>query len=137
MNNKEYGDLVNKKQYPEDNCVPLDPPFIDERGSIQNLWLAQSGSITFIESKKGSVRARHKHINDWHSTFIINGKIKYIEIDENNIETEYYFSDNNLFFTKPGIFHIMEFLEDTKMITINNIVKNHENYENSIIRMDK
>jgi hypothetical protein len=30
----------------------------------------------------------------------------------------------------------MEFVEDTKMITINNIVKNHENYIKSIERME-
>jgi tellurite resistance-related uncharacterized protein len=136
MNNKECGDLINEGKYPDDINVPLDTPFIDGRGTIQNLWLSQSGSVTFIESNPEAIRARHKHIGDWHATYVISGKIKYTELedDENTIIKECIFNTGDMFFTKPGVFHIMEFIEHTKMITINNIVKNHENYHNSIIR---
>jgi len=136
MDNKEYGDLVNDGIYPDDINVPLDKPFKDNRGTIANLWLAQSGSVTFIESNAGAIRARHKHIGDWHATYVINGKIKYTELedDEKTIKLETIFNTGDMFFTKPGVFHIMEFVENTKMITINNIVKNHENYNKSIIR---
>jgi len=139
MDNKTFGDTVNNGTYPEDIKVPLDTPFIDNRGQIQNLWLSQSGSVTFIESNAGAIRARHKHIGDWHSTYVINGKIKYTELedDEKTIKLESIFNTGDMFFTKPGVFHIMEFVENTKMITINNIIKNHFNYENSIERMEK
>jgi quercetin dioxygenase-like cupin family protein len=138
MNNKECGDLINDGVYPDDINVPLDTPFIDNRGIIQNLWLSQSGSVTFIESKPGAIRARHKHIGDWHSTYVISGKIKYTELenDEKTVKREVIFNPGDMFFTKPDVFHIMEFVEDTKMITINNIVKNHENYIKSIERME-
>jgi len=136
MDNKEYVDAVNSGNYPEDIKVPLDKPFVDDRGVIQNLWLGSSGSVTFIESKEGSVRARHRHTNgDWHGSFVIRGKIRYIEIDENDVKTETIFSDNDIFFTKPEVFHTMEFLTDTIMITINGICRNHINYENSVVRM--
>lgn len=138
LSNKEYTDLVQEGMYPVEIIVPLDSPFVDERGSIQNIWLGQSGSITFIKSNFGSKRAQHKHNANWHTTFIINGKIKYTELkdDEITIEKEMYFITNDLFFTKPGVFHIMEFLEETTMITINNLIKDHLNYEQDLIRMN-
>lgn len=37
MNNKEYTDLVFKGEYPKDPLVPLDEPFINDAGIIQNL----------------------------------------------------------------------------------------------------
>jgi len=40
-------------------------------------------------------------------------------------------------FTKPGVYHVVEFLEDSIVITINNIVKNHENYEKDVVRDSK
>jgi hypothetical protein len=37
MNNKEYSNAVNQQEYPEDPTVSLDSPFVDDRGSVQNL----------------------------------------------------------------------------------------------------
>ena len=133
MNNKEYVDLVNNGQYPEDITVPLDKPFEDERGVIQNLWLGTSGSLTLITSKKGSIRAKHHHTNDWHAMYVISGKFKYTE--KPDIEKVY--SVGEMVFTKPGVYHVVEFLEDSIVITINNIVKNHENYEKDVVRDSK
>jgi quercetin dioxygenase-like cupin family protein len=133
MNNKEYAETVNAGNYPSSIAVPLDPSFIDDRGAITNLWLGQSGSLTFITSKEGSVRAKHKHTNDWHATYIIAGDIKYIEGELEN-KKEHLFKEGDMFFTKPDIYHEMHFLTDCKMITVNNIVKNHENYENDVKR---
>jgi tellurite resistance-related uncharacterized protein len=133
MDNKEYVDAVNFGNYPEDIKVPLDKPFVDDRGVIQNLWLGQSGSITFIESVAWKTRAKHTHSKDWHSTWIIEGQIKYIEI-ENDVRTETVFSKGDMFFTRPGVYHEMLFLTDTKMITANGITKNHVNYEADVVR---
>jgi dTDP-4-dehydrorhamnose 3,5-epimerase-like enzyme len=140
MDNKKYVDLVNSEEFPKTIEVPLDTPFVDKRGLIQNLWLGQSGSVTFIESKKGSTRANHIHTNDWHATYVINGKILYSEnvpLGDDMLgfeKKDTVFAEGQMFFTKPKVHHTMYFLEDTKMITINNIVKNHENYEKDIVR---
>lgn len=133
MNNKEYAAAVNAGDFPHPITVPIDTPFVDARGAITNLWLGQSGSITFITSQKGSVRAKHKHTNDWHATYVICGDIKYIE-GELEHKKEHIFKEGDMFFTGPNIYHEMHFLSDCKMITINNIIKNHENYENDIRR---
>lgn len=137
FSNKDYVDAVNAGNFPYDIIVPLDKPFVDDRGIIQNVWLGNSGSITYIESVKGAVRAQHLHTiesGDFHSIFIISGSLKYTE--GKNLEAkEYIFKAGQSFFTRPGVFHTVEFLEHTKMITINGIVKNHENYEKSIERL--
>jgi uncharacterized RmlC-like cupin family protein len=134
MDNKEYADLVNSGNYPDNIKVPLDKPFVDDRGVIQNIWLATSGSITFISSKKGAKRAAHIHTGgDWHSTFMISGEVLYVE-GEGAEQTKTKFGEGDMFYTRPEVYHEMIFLEDSKMITVNGIVKNHENYENSVRR---
>lgn len=134
MNNKEYVSKVNASNFPKDVEVPLDTPFIDQRGTIQNIWLGQSGSITIIDSKKGSIRAKHKHTEDWHATYILSGRVKYIEGEPNIEQVEKIFESGSLFFTRPDIYHIMEFLEDTKIITINGILKDHDSYNKDVVR---
>lgn len=133
MNNKDYINLVNNNCFSQDIKVPLDNPFVDDRGVIQNLWLGQSGSITFITSKQGAIRAQHRHTDDWHSTFIIEGQVKYIE-EESGTHTEWIFGKGEQFFTRPGIYHEMHFITDCKMITINNLRKDHETYEGDVKR---
>jgi hypothetical protein len=139
MNNQEYGQLVNSKDYPSDITVPMDAPFIDDRGVIQNIWLANSESITLITSKKGKSRASHKHLTSNHSTYIISGSVQYQELadDQETIILDRVFGANEQFFTRPQVFHIMTFLEDTVMITMNGHIKNHDNYEDDLVRMSK
>jgi quercetin dioxygenase-like cupin family protein len=139
MNNQEYGEAVNAKNYPQDIVVPMDAPFVDDRGVIQNIWLANSESITLITSKKGATRASHKHLSSNHSTYIISGSVRYQELedDQETIMLEKVFGANDQFFTRPQVFHIMTFLEDTVMITMNGHIKNHQNYEDDLIRMTK
>lgn len=133
-NNTEYVEKINSGNYPDDIIVPLDKPFIDARGVIQNLWLGNSGSVTLIKSKRGAIRAKHKHTNDFHATYILNGEVKYIEGEPGNEQNETIFKAGDMFFTRPDVYHIMEFLTDCDMLTINGIVKNHENYESDVKR---
>ncbi len=134
MDNKTYVDKVNSGEYPKDIKIPLDKPFEDARGVIQNLWLGNSGSVTLIKSKKGAIRAKHKHTNDFHAAYILSGRVKYVEGEPGDKQNEFIFKTGDMFFTRPGVYHIMEFLEDGDMLTINGIVKNHENYEEDIQR---
>lgn len=136
MNNKQYVEKVNASEFPEEVQVPLDKPYEDDRGIIQNIWLGHSGSATYITSKKGSVRAEHIHKLECHGCFIISGSIEYTERDnEGKLIFKKTFNEGEMFFSKPGVWHKMKMLEDTKMITLNNIVKSHDNYENDLIRI--
>lgn len=136
MDNKTYVSLVNAGQFPEDIKVPIDSPHEDERGTIQNLWLGGCGSVTLITTKAGSVRANHiHHENDWHSCYVVSGEIKYSEKDSKGELKEYLFKTGDMFFSPPERWHKMEFPQDTVFLTMNGIVKNHENYERSIERI--
>lgn len=136
MDNKTYVDKVNAGEFPSEVEVPMDKPFIDSRGMIQNIWLGNSGSATFITSKKGAVRAEHKHKSECHGCYIISGSIEYSERDDNgDIIYKNVFHEGQMFFSRPGIWHKMLMLEDSKMITLNGIIKSHDNYENDLIRI--
>lgn len=136
--NKEYVDLVSQGTFPEEVRVPLDFPFIDDRGIIQNLWLGGSGSITHITSKKGTNRANHYHQGDFHATYIISGEIKYTESNiDGTDKKEYAFKKGDMFMSPPMKWHRMEFLSDSEFITINGIVKSHDNYERSVVRIER
>ena len=138
MNNKEYVEKVNSGNFEGlEVKVPVDSSFIDERGSITNMWLGNSGSATIITSKKGSKRASHYHLSDWHCSFIVSGSIKYTEaeIDGSN-KREYVFTAGEAFLSPPNKWHLMEFPEDTVFVTMNGIKKDHEGYENTVVRKD-
>lgn len=146
MNNQEFVEKVNVGQFPLEIRVPLDPPFVDDRGEIQNLWLGPSGSVTLISSKKGSVRAQHRHpapiLNtetgkleggDWHSIHVLSGSLEYREGNINDLR-KHLVHPGEMIFTPPEVYHEVEAIEDTTFLTINGILKNHGNYESGIKR---
>jgi len=138
MNNKEYADLVNQGQFPEDNMVAIDPPFVDQRGEITNVWLGPSNSVSLITSKKGSSRASHWHQNDWHGAYVISGELEYFErdIDGTNVKEPIIVKAGEMVFSKPNVVHKMLFMQDTVFITVNGIIKDHSGYENSVHRVE-
>ncbi len=138
MNNKTYAQLVNEGKFPEEIQVPIDPSFNDDRGSITNMWLGNSGSTTLITSKKGSSRASHYHTGgDFHVSYIISGSIKYIESDiDGSNRKEYMFKAGESFISKSMKWHRMDFIEDTVFVTMNGISKDHIGYESNVVRKE-
>lgn len=134
MNNKEYADLVNEGKFPDDIKIPRSEPFVDQRGTIENIWLGNSGSITLITSKQGAIRAQHRHTGgDWHTCRILEGSVRYVE-EENGIRQEWVFNKDDHFFTKPEVYHEMHFITDCVMLTANGISKSPIEYEKHLIR---
>lgn len=138
MTNDEYTSRVEAGNYPEDVFVPLDPPFSDARGDIQNLVLKPMTSVAVITSKKGSVRANHTHSTDWHYAYIISGKIFYFERYEGSeeIPEPQIFMAGQMFFTPPKVEHAMLFAEDTVFITMAKNVRSHESHEADLTRVE-
>lgn len=128
MKNEDYVAQVNAGEFPKAIKVPLDAPFEDARGIIQNLWLGNSGSVTLITSKAGSVRANHKHKNDWHAIYVVSGLLSYQLAHHDGEIEEITAKSGEMIFTPPDIHHTVVAIEDTTFLTINGIVKNHENY---------
>lgn len=135
MNNKTYTDLVEQEKYPTDPIVPLDNPFINQAGSIQNLVNCKIGAVAVINSVKGSSRSNHWHKSSWHFLYILYGRVKYFErnLDGSDIIIREY-GPGEMFFTPPSKVHKTEFLENTIMISLGREAKDTETHEKDIVR---
>lgn len=135
MNNKDYTDLVYQNNYPKDPLVPLDEPFINKAGIIQNLTNCNIGAIAIIHTKAGETRSNHWHHSNWHMLYLISGTVKYYErdLDGSNVTINEY-SAGQMFFTPPNKVHKVEFLEDSIMVSLGKDSKDHESHEKDIVR---
>ena len=139
MNNKEYGDLVNQGNFPEEIKVPLDPPFIDNRGTIQNLLLSPVNGVSIITSKAGSVRSNHFHIEDFHHLYVLSGSMEYYErnINEDGSHIKpIIIKAGEMVFTAPGKVHKTVFIEDTVLISLSKRPRDHESHEEDVVRIE-
>ena len=137
MDNSEYTSKVDVGDWPEAVIVPLDSPFHDDRGDIQNLVLKPMGSVAIITSKAGSIRANHRHQTDWHYSYVLSGSIKYYYRPANSKEEPKFVivKAGQMFFTPPMVDHTMVFPEDTVFITMAKNFRTHENHEADLIRV--
>ena len=115
-------------------------PFIDERGTIQELVSfpeAKMGSAVMITSKKGSVRANHYHKKDWHYCYVVSGAIDYYEreIGSDEAPTITHIKAGEVFYTPPMLEHAMVFTEDTVFLTLGGGTRQSEDYEDDLVRV--
>jgi oxalate decarboxylase/phosphoglucose isomerase-like protein (cupin superfamily) len=139
MNNREYGDLVSRGEFPADILVPLDAPFVNATGVIQNLLLSPITSVAIITSKAGSVRSNHWHHENWHYLFVISGSMEYYErsVDtspEKANREPIVVKAGEMVFTRPYYVHRTVFLEDTVLISLGHGIKDHEHHEADLVR---
>jgi dTDP-4-dehydrorhamnose 3,5-epimerase-like enzyme len=135
--NTEYVAAILNGEFPQNQTyVPLDKPFVDSRGSIQNLVLTPA-SVACITSKKGSIRANHYHKTDWHFSYVISGKVFYFERPLGSIEipSPIICAEGTMFFTPPMTEHSMLFVEDSIIITVAKNQRSHDNHESDVVRM--
>lgn len=136
--NDSYTSKVDRGEWPDHPAVPLDEPFTDGRGTIQNLVLKPINSVAVIESKAGSIRSNHYHKTDWHYIYVLSGRILYFERDvgSKDIPSPVEFSTGGMFFTPPMKEHGVAFLEDTVLVTAAKNVRSHESHEEDLVRVE-
>lgn len=122
---------------PKTTLVPLDEPFIDKRGLIQNLLHRSVGSVGIISSTPGSTRASHWHRKDWHYCFVIDGHIEYFEREVGSLATPSFqvIKPGELFFTPPNREHEMYFPVATSFLTLANLHRSPSDYEADLVRL--
>jgi quercetin dioxygenase-like cupin family protein len=122
--------------WPRDVIVPLEPPHVDERGSIQPLVDAAMKSCVLIASKKGTVRANHFHHTDWHYCYVVKGLIEYHHRPHGSgaPAEKVLIRQGQMFFTPPQVDHAMHFLEDTEFLTWGRNSRAQEVYEADVER---
>lgn len=135
--NKLFTAAVDEGDFPSGSMVPLDDPFVDDRGVIQNLLLTPVTSVAVITSKKGTVRSNHYHKSDWHYIYVVSGRLVYSEREvDGSSSKSMLVVPGQMFFTGPMKVHKVEFLEDSTIMTFAKNVRSHESHEEDLVRME-
>jgi len=134
--NRQFTGLVRRGEYPEQVRVPLDDPFVNQAGEIQNLLLEDFTSVALIHTRGGMVRANHYHKTDWHYAYVLSGEIHYfwrpVGVKDAKLQI---FKPGSMFFTPPLVEHCMYFAEQTSFMTFARNVRDHEHHEEDVVRV--
>ncbi len=124
--------------WPDQALVPLEKPFVDDRGAIQPLVDRMMKSAVMIESKKGSLRANHYHKTDWHYCYVLSGTIEYYHRPTgSDAEPEMLLvKEGQMAFTPPMVDHGMKFPEDTVFLTLSRNPRDQATYEADVVRIE-
>jgi len=127
------------KDWPKDVRVTLDEAHKDERGFIQCLTNIPTRNVSYIFSKKGSVRSNHYHKTDWHYMYIISGKMDYYyrEHGANDEIKQVSLTKGDMVFTPPMEEHTSYFPDDTHFLAISRNPRDQDAYEADVIRVNQ
>jgi quercetin dioxygenase-like cupin family protein len=128
---------MNKSKLPSSILVPLEDPYVDSRGVIQNLIHHELGSAVIISSNAGAVRAEHWHKEDFHYCYLISGELLYCErpVGSKEDPSKRLIYPGQLFFTGPNIEHSMYFITDSIFMTLGKLSRTHDAYEQDLVRL--
>jgi len=124
--------------WPREPLVRLEAPFVDVRGLIQPLVDMKMKSAVLIESKKGSLRANHYHLTDWHFCYIFSGRMEYYHRLHGNPDKPdmVLVEEGQMVFTPPMVDHAMVFPVDTVFLTLSRNPRDQEAYEADVRRIE-
>lgn len=127
-----------KSRWPTEPLVTLEKPFVDVRGDIQPLVDELMKSAVMIHSKKGTLRANHYHLTDWHYCYVISGAIEYYHRPTGNADEPecMVVRAGQMVFTPPLVDHGMTFPEDTTFLTLSRNPRDQKSYEADVVRID-
>jgi dTDP-4-dehydrorhamnose 3,5-epimerase-like enzyme len=137
LSNREYSARVDTGTFPEQVGVPLDAPFVNENGVIQNILLERFTSLAIIKSVPGAIRANHYHKTDWHYAYVLTGSIWYYwrPVGSGVKPQRATFTAGQMFFTPPNVEHAMFFPEATDFITMAKNIRDTEHHESDVVRV--
>jgi quercetin dioxygenase-like cupin family protein len=129
---------ASNEKLPSNTIVPLEDPFRDARGYIQNLVHQPLGSAVMIQSDKGSIRAEHWHREDFHFCYLISGELLYLERGLGSTELPQLTKivAGQLFFTPPRVEHSMYFTLPSLFLTLGKLSRTHDAYEADLVRLE-
>lgn len=117
--------------------IPAPQPFVDERGTIQNLLEAPFGSALVITSVAGAVRGNHYHKTDYHYAWLQRGGLIYAHrpVGDTHPPQRWVIAPGQIFYTPPMYEHVMEFTEESVLIVCARNSRQMECYEADLIRI--
>ncbi|GAB6052612.1 hypothetical protein JCM17960_14320 [Magnetospira thiophila] len=127
-----------KMSWPDQAIVPLERPFVDDRGAIQPLVDRMMKSAVLIDSKAGALRANHYHKTDWHYCYVLSGTIEYYHRPTGSTEDPELLlvQAGQMVFTPPMVDHGMKFPVDTTFLTLSRNPRDQATYEADVVRVD-
>lgn len=132
----EYISHVLDGKYPEEILVPLDSPFRNENGEIQNLVLGEFTSSAIIHSVDNSIRANHRHRTDWHFSYLVSGEVWYYHRKAGTEEIfKRVFRPGEMFFTPPMVDHAMAFPAASTFVTFSRNLREKSFHEEDVERI--
>ena len=122
---------------PDTVLVPLEPAIVEDRGVIQPLIEANIKSALMISSKKGTVRADHYHLTDWHYLYVVSGRMAYWHRPHGDTTPPRLLvvEAGQMVFSPPMVEHRTDFLEDTLCATLSRNERDQASYEADVRRI--
>ena len=117
--------------------IRLPKPFVDERGSIQNLLSVPVGNVALIKSKRGAIRSNHFHRKDWHYLYVLSGRVLYFErpIGFKGFPPSIVCGEGSMVFTMPATEHAVLFLADSEVLSMARNPQTHDEHEEDVVRV--
>ncbi len=134
---KSLSSLFKDSHFSNYPIIDIPQSFTDERGVILNIADGDLGDVAFITCTPDAVRANHIHKNDWHLTYLINGRMIYQWEDttsgvrKGKIEVV----AGQLFYTPPNTAHKMTFLTESSFIAVSGLHRDQASYELDTLRL--
>lgn len=130
--------LSEDQRFIENPLVNLETPHADDRGEILPLVDEEMKSAVMISSKKGSLRANHYHLTDWHFCYVLSGAIDYYHrpVGSDTAPKCVRIEKGQLFFTPPMVEHTMCFPEDTVFLCLGKNSRDQKCYEADVRRVN-
>lgn len=137
LSNREFSKQVDELRYPEQVIVPLDPPFVNGNGEIQNILLERFTSAAVIRSVPGAIRANHYHKTDWHYSYLVSGEIWYFwrPLGAKSRPEAVRVKAGQMFFTPPLVEHAMVFPTESVFLTLAKNIRDTAHHEEDVIRV--
>lgn len=94
--------------------------FADERGVIRDILVVPKVGITYISSKKGTVRGNHYHKKTMQYEYVLSGSFEYYCKDvEGGRKIKKKVVSGDLLHIFPNEIHTFEALEDSEILSFN------------------
>ena len=109
----------------------------DNRGFFYSLIDDEIKNISYLYSKKNTIRSNHYHLKDFHYIYVIKGSIHYMYRSLKSKNIKYiHIQEGNIIFTPSLEIHATYFDQNTYMLVANSQNRNKQTYEKDLVRYD-
>lgn len=117
--------------------IPLQPAYIDKRGTITDLVVESLDSATLIYTDPGEVRGNHYHRETFQWTYVIEGELMIATRDLGQQLYRDKLRTGELMLSPPMEAHAWKAREPTTVLVLTRGPRSGKDYESDTIRLDR